>query len=395
MGEYGTEGFRFADPGVRLLEEADIPAVIELYRLNYGQGYAFPQFYDPAWYRQGIYGGRIIWAVLEEAGRIVASGAIALDYGDPDDQVGELGRMVVHPEWQQRGVGARIHDALLDAADDVVEFAFGEARTVHAAIQAIAERAGFTAAGFLPWLHDVGGVPESFVLYAKLYANGRALRSTEPPRVIPEAAPLARHVLRAMGLPDALRVEDGCAAYPDGAPGALRPLDRNALAALARIAHGRVLEPLLFGGVSLDQGLFTLRRRGAVYLAAEDGHGRAAGALGYQVDAHSRVVRGIELVAETDALRGALCERLLREAERLGARLVEVNVSAYDPRLQRTFADHGFQPAAYLPSMVFHGVRRLDVIRMLRLNEPYHPAPMRLTPSARGVVELVEPAWLG
>lgn len=146
-----------------------------------------------------------------------------------------------------------------------------------------------------------------------------------------------------------------------------------------------------FGGLSLDQGISHLRRRNAVYLVAADENQRPMGAVGFQVDAPSQLVRGIELVAVDEHLRGHLCSSLLRKAEdELGALVVEVNVSAYDARLQRSFANHGFFPAAYAPAMVFHGTHRLDVIKMLKLNVPYNPASMVLTETAKTVVSIVE-----
>ena len=115
------------------------------------------------------------------------------------------------------------------------------------------------------------------------------------------------------------------------------------------------------------------------------------GAVGFQVDGPSQLVRGIELITADERLRGHLCTSLLRKAEdELGAQVVEVNVSAYDARLQRSFANLGFRPAAYAPAMVFHGTHRLDVIKMLKLNVPYNPGSMTLTDSAQTVVSIVE-----
>jgi GNAT superfamily N-acetyltransferase len=391
MHEYGTAGFKFTDASVRHVEEADIPALIRLFKLNYGEDYAIPEFYDDRWVKRGIYSDHIIWLVLEEAGEVIASGACILDYGDYNDQIGELGRFVVHPERKGRGLGKRLVAALIEATDDTVEFAFGEARTVHPLSQVLFERAGFTASGFLPQCYSFGERRESFVLYTKLYGNGPALRRDAPPQVIPEVAPLARHVLGKMGLPDAVNVVDECEPYAAESVCTVQPMDRKGLARLVRIEHGRLVEPLLFGGLSLEQGISHIRRRHAVYLMALDESQQPVGAIGYQVDGPSQLVKGIELVAKAEELRGHLCGSLLRAAEEeLGARVVEVNLSAYDARLQRTFASHGFHPVAYAPAMVFHGTERLDVVKMLKLNLVYDPGEMTLTEEARTMVSLVE-----
>ncbi len=391
MHEYGTGKFQFTDSAARHIKESDIPDVIKLFKLNYGDDYAIPEFYDDQWVKRGIYSDHIIWLVLEEEGEVVASGACVLDYGDYNDQIGEIGRVVVHPKRKGRGLGKRLVNALLDATDDTVEFAFGEARTVHPLSQILFERAGFVAVGFLPQAYVFGDARESFVLYAQLYGNGRMLRSEKPPEVIPEIAPLARQTLSALGLPGELNIIEECDPYPEESLCTVQPMDRRSLARLVRIEHGRLVEPLLFGGLSLDQGISHIRRRNAVYLMAVDENQHPMGAVGFQVDGPSQLVRGIELVAADEQLRGQLCNSLLLKAEEeLGAQVVEVNVSAYDARLQRSFANHGFHPAAYAPAMVFHGTHRLDVIKMLKLNVPYNPGAMTLTDSAQTVVSIVE-----
>lgn len=394
MTEYGTPGFAFKDPAARLITEEDIPAIIELFRLNYGDDYPLVQFYDPQWVKRGIYSENIIWLVLEEENEVVAGGAVILDYGDYNDQIGEIGRLVVHPERKGRGLGRRIVNALLDATDDTVEFAFGEARTVHPLSQALFEGSDYVPAGFLPQTYTFGDRRESFILYLNVYGNARQMRRAEPPTLIPEVAPLARHVLGALGLSTTVAVVEHCDPYPEESVCTIQPMDRRSLARLIRIEHGRVVEPLLFGGLSLEQGISHVRRREAIYLMALDDDQHPVGAVGYQWDAPSLLARGIEMVAEEDGLRGRLCGSLLTAAEtELGAEVIEVNISAYDPRLQQTFVQHGFRPVAYAPAMVFHGTERLDVVKMLKLRLPYNPGEMKLTDAAQEVVSLVAPSF--
>ena len=394
MTQFFTSSFNFRDPSVRQLEESDIPAVMNLFKLNYGDDYIFPDLYDDKWYKRGIYSDHIIWLVIQENDEIIASGSINLDYGGYNDQIGEIGKLVVNPRWHGKGFAQRMIDSLLQATDYSVDFAFGETRTSHSASQKLLERGRYAVAGFIPHQYSIYDGRESSMLYIKLYGNGLTLRSEAVLQIIPEVAPLARHVLALMGLPISLNVVRDCAPYEDSAICSVLPLDRTSLAKLARIEHGRLVEPLLFGGVTLDQGLSYIRRRNAIYLMAVDDNQNPVGALGYQQDETNRIVKGIELVAKDNHLRGQLCGSLLREAERLCAQVIEVNVSAYDARLQRTFADHGFHPVAYLPAMVFHGTSRLDVVKMLKLNVPYERGEMKLTESAKAVVEIVEQGFL-
>ena len=80
---------------------------------------------------------------------------------------------------------------------------------------------------------------------------------------------------------------------------------------------------------------------------------------------------------------------------RAGAALIELNVSAYAPRLQRILHDLGFRPAAYAPAMVFRGTERLDVIKMVRLSVAYAPGEMALTEGAQIMRSLVETSFGG
>ena len=53
---------------VRPIQESDIETVIELFRKNYGDDYAMPEFYDPQWVKRGVYSDNILWLVLEDEG---------------------------------------------------------------------------------------------------------------------------------------------------------------------------------------------------------------------------------------------------------------------------------------------------------------------------------------
>jgi RimJ/RimL family protein N-acetyltransferase len=390
MREHATKSFRFKDSAVRFVEERDIAAISDLFQLNYRDTYPYLDVYDGRWVKKCIYGDGVICLVIEEGGEVLASGAVLLDYGDYNDQIGEIARIVVHPKHTGKNLGNRIVNALFDTASENVEFAFALTRTANMFSQMVMTRAGFAAIGFLPLYLNLKDKPEHSIPVAKLHGNGASLRSDEPPQIIPEIAPLARHVLSSMNLPKTLSVVEDCPVYADDAPYATLPLDRTSLAKLTHIEHGRLVEPLIFGRVSLEHGLYHIRRHNAIYLMAVDENKEPMGAIGYQHDNASKTVKAIELVAKDKRLRGFLCRSLLREAGKLGAEIIEVNVTAYDARLQRTFAAQGFRPVAYMPAMAFHGTRRLDVVKMLKIKEPYELGEMKLIESAGNIVSIVE-----
>jgi RimJ/RimL family protein N-acetyltransferase len=377
---------------IRDIREGDIEAVIELFRKNYGDDYAIPEFYDPQWVKRGIYSDHIIWLVDEQDGRIVASGACILNYGDYNDQIGEIGRLVVDPEVGGRGLGRGMLTALVDASDDRVEFAFAEARTVHPRTQKIDDRIGLVALGFLPMYYRFGW-RESLVLSGQLFGNGRTLRRPGSVEVIQAVAPLAQLSLRNLELDEKMTVRENVRAYPHEDSLAVAPLTGASLVRLLRIEQGRVIEPEVFGGMQIDQGLSQLAARKATYLVAADGD-RTLGAVGYLHDEHNKSVRITELIALDEAVKGSLLRLAVEEAERVHeAEMIKCDVDGASPRIQQTLLELGFQPAAFVPGMVFHQTVRRDVARFMKLNVPWDLGPMELTEPSQRYADVVLPAF--
>jgi GNAT superfamily N-acetyltransferase/CRP-like cAMP-binding protein len=378
---------------IREIREEDIQKVIELFRANYGDDYAVPEFYDPQWVKRGIYSDNIIWLVIEEGDAIVASGAAILDFGDYNDQIAEIGRLVVNPGESGRGLGRKLLDALVDASDERVEFAFGEARTTHPKTQKMFDHVGLAPLGFLPMAYTMAW-RESWVLSGQLFGNGRRLRQVGAAQVIPEVLPLAQLSLRNLGLDEPVTSRPDSRAYPIDQQVPVEPLTGASLVRLLKIEHGRVLQPEVFGGLHIDQGFSQLRAHKATYLVANEG-ADTLGAVGYVQDEASRNVRIIELIAQEDVVKGSLLRRAVEQAEQVHeAEAIDCEVSAYSPRIQRTLLDLGFLPAAYIPGMVFHGTSRWDVVKMMKLNVAWDLGPMQLVDSARQMFDVVTPAFI-
>jgi GNAT superfamily N-acetyltransferase len=350
------------------------------------------EVYDEEALKRGIWSDNIFWLIAEEEGRIVGSGALVLGIGDYNDQIGELGRLVVHPGLRSKGLARRLADALVAATGERVEFAFAETRTVHAYSQKMADGFGMGVLGFLPMAYRMAH-RESFVVNGQLYGNGRALREPGRARVVPAVASLARLSLANLGLEEPVGVAAGAQGYPPGPAPGIAPLDGPSLLRILRIEQGRIVEPEVFGGLHVDQGLSQLRARDMHYFVAAEGE-RTLGAVGYGVEAHDRNVRITELIGAEPAVKGAL---LAFAAERAvaahGAELVLCDVAAEVPAVQQTLLDLGFLPAAYLPGMVFHGTRRHDVVRFVKLLCAWEPGDMALVESSRAYHDLVVPAF--
>src|SRR6267378_1158318 len=152
---YGSIAFQQKDLAIRYVEERDIPAIANLFRLNYGEGYCHPDVYDGSWVKRSIHSDLTICLVLEEEGMVLSTGSVVLNHGDYNDKSGELARLVVHPWYSGRGVGKRVIDALFKVAENSLEFAIGEARTAHPISQEMLERAAFSLIGFVPQYYIV------------------------------------------------------------------------------------------------------------------------------------------------------------------------------------------------------------------------------------------------
>jgi RimJ/RimL family protein N-acetyltransferase len=378
---------------IRPIQEADIEQVIQLFHANYGDNYPIPEFYDPHWVKRGIYSDHIIWLVIEDDGRVVASGAAILDFGDYNDQIAEIGRLVVDPSVGGRGLGRKLIDALVDASDDRVEFAFGEARTTHIKTQRIFDRVGLVPLGFLP-MHYKVEQRESWVLSGQLFSNGRRLRQPETIEVLPQVAPIAHQSLANLELDTGIKVRGDARPYPIDTDLHIEPLSGSALVRLLKIEQGRIINPEIFGGLHIDQGMPHLQAHKATYLVASEA-GETLGAIGYTADETNHSVRIIELIAREDRVKGGLLRRVVEQAEQIHqAEALDLDTSAHNARIQRTMLELGFLPCAYVPGMVFHNSQRWDVVRMLKLNVAWDLGPLELTEVSQTMFDLITPAFI-
>lgn len=378
---------------VRPIQENDIEAVINLFRKNYGDDYAMPEFYDPQWVKRGVYSDNIVWLVMEEGDSIVASGALILNFGDYNDQIGEIGRLVVDPDVGGKGLGRAMLEALVDASDEHAEFVFAEARTVHPKTQKINDRIGLVPLGFLP-LHYMMAWRESLVLSGQLFGNGRALRRIGQAEVIPAIEPLAKLSLRNLELDEPVHVREGLHPYPVDQQIDIHPLTASALIRVLKIEQGRLTEPEIFGGGSIDEGMTQLQARKAKYVVASEGD-RTFGAIGFIHYPRHDSVRIIELIGQDSAVKGSLLRWAVDHAQdEYAAQVVEVDASAYSPRMQQTLYSMGFLPTSYVPGMVFHGTSRMDIVKFAKLNTPWELGPFELTEPSQEYYDLVAPPFI-
>jgi len=375
---------------VRLIIDKDVNEIINIFRKNYGDNYPYREFYKPDWVLRGIYNKSLLWLVAAEkgGGKILASASLILEAGDHDDLMGEFGRLVTDPDLQKSGIGRILIETLAYAAEQRLEFGFGEARVVHLGSQKIMESLGFTPLGFEP-LKFITTRRENTAVYGKLFGHAKELRNNRI-LIVPEVEPLAKHVINSMNLETDFNVDDYVGRYPIGKDLELFIIDELSMPRLLRIEMGRVSSPEIFGNLHINYGFFKITEQNAQYLVANK-KGKPVGAIGYIHDYIDDKVKIFEMVAKDDFVKGYLIDAIdAYIISSLRAKYIEIDVSAYSPRIQKTFLELGYYPIVYFPSMVFQDIERLDVVRFAKVNAKYDLGKIILTDKVKEVFNIVD-----
>lgn len=373
---------------VREATGQDVSMIREIFLASYGTEYTDARYYDNALLTKLIYSDDTLILVAEdtETGKVIGTASVDLEVGAHSDLVGEFGRLAVHPEARQRGIGKLLMSERIKRVQGRLQVGLVEARVAHPYSVQIAEAHQFAVVGFLPqrWcLRE----RESLALLVRYFGNALELRNNHP-RIIPEVYPLAQLALKHCSLTPDVIVEENALAYPPGGNFEVQELTTQGYAALLRIERGRVRNREIFGPVQLHYGIFKLHIRHSHYLIARE-HGQIAGAVGFTIDPLDKALRIFELIALHDEVIRFLLSDLERQCREKWNCLAEVDVSAYAPRMQRTLIELGFVPVAYVPALVFHEVERLDVVKMVRLLTMPEISTEGLTPRCKVLADLV------
>ena len=365
----------------------DVKQIMNLFIKIYGPDYPFQKFYDTMWLTKSIFSDDNIFMVAKEKDKIVGTGSVFLTAGGFSDLIGEFGRLVVDPEYSTKGAGTEIMSSLIDSVSNMIQFGFAECRAVHSGAQKICERCGFFPTGFEPNKYQLAKSRESVVFVTKLFEPALSLRRNNP-RVIASIYPMGAKSMQNLELPVDLIVEDDVDGYPTEKSFKVEELQSAGMSPLLRIERGRIKNPEIFGNLSLSYGFFKIATNQSTYLVAKD-KGVTLGAIGFTIDTIDKKIKVLELIEFDDEVKGFLLATLAKLApEKYDAQYIEIDVSAYSTRMQKTLDRLGFVPVAYCPSMVFRGVERLDVVRMVKLYFPPDVENIKLTPMADDLFKL-------
>lgn len=367
----------------------DVEGIRDVFQSEYEDHYAYPQYYDTDALSRLVYadGTLLLVAVDTDSNRVTGTASVVFSVGAYNDLVGEFGRLVVHPDFRGRAIGRRLMEARIEFVKPRLHVGIVENRTAHTFSQRISSRFGFVPVGFIP-MKLLLDRRESVVLFVRYFGDALQLRRNNP-RVIPEASSLAAFALENCALSQDAIIDDTSAPYPHDDDYELEELTTEGYSSLLRIERGRLRNRDVFGPIRLHYGLFQLRARHSHYLIARrENHVR--GGIGFTIDKAEKAARVFELISLADEPIRFLLNALLQKCQtELDVEYVEVDVSAYSPRMQRTLLELGFLPVSYVPANVFHEVERLDAIKMSRLLVPFHVGELHLCDSVRRIADVV------
>lgn len=373
---------------IRAATENDAVGICDIFRTVYDSHYAHQEYCQEEAVKKLIYDDSNLMFVAEdsESGQILGTASVIFEIGGFGDLVGEFGRLAVHPDGRKRGIGKMLMEQRLRCAEDRLHLGLVENRVAHPFSQKISAEFGFHSVGLLP-LKLLFDKRESLALYARHFDDALKLRRNNP-RVIPEAYPLALTVLKNAGLePDV--IADESPAYPSCLGFEIEEFKTQGYATLLRFEREQAPHREIFGPVQLHQGMFKLKATHSNYLLAKKG-GHMVGAIGFTHDPTEKNATIFEIVTTDERSTQTLLTELERKLrEDLKVEYVEVDVSAYAPRMQRTLLELGFLPVAYIPAMAFQGAERLDAVRMARLFVPLTIEGIQIYKTSEEVVAAV------
>ena len=251
--------------------------------------------------------------------------------------------------------------------------------------QEAAESCGFRPAGWYPnifLLHE----RTSVIAYHWMHPQARGHRRPAP-ELIPEIEPLARLVLASFEIPFDATLREDAVSYPSHASLVWEELDYVSVAKYLQTIPATPAEVLVLLQDTVTP--FKMQAERFRFFGARQA-GQIVGIIGCNHDTQQQTATLTHLYASVPATKGWLCRKLVEESAGWHTAAIQTTLSGFSPRIQKTFADLGFIPAAYLPAFFVEGEQRLDAIKMIKLLGPCNDHHQPLTPAAGNLRSLLE-----
>ncbi len=116
------------DAVIRDIKEGDGKDIVELFKENYGDTYYKKSFYDPKTWDEMAKSNKYYPIVAEYKGKVIGQFLLTLN----DEYNGEIGAVVVHPDFKGRGLMNKMFNYLIQKAESLGLWAiYGEAIMFH------------------------------------------------------------------------------------------------------------------------------------------------------------------------------------------------------------------------------------------------------------------------
>ncbi len=108
---------------IREAQEADVPSIRDLFTKCYGPHYRYQDFYDDYWLKKTVYSDNYLFLVATDGDVVLGSASVYFDTGSYTDLLGEFGRLVVNPDYRERGIGSMLMRERIRFANQRLHFA--------------------------------------------------------------------------------------------------------------------------------------------------------------------------------------------------------------------------------------------------------------------------------
>lgn len=312
--------------------------------------YPYPEALDPEWIHKKGSSRNVVWKVVTDMrnGAVVGSGTVMLNR---ENQRAYVRGVMIDPDYQKYRIGSKVlvntFREIIQTYRDVIKIFWNESRTAHSGSQKIAEDSGFRPVGLLP-NKDIFLEKRESDLLMVLYAMN-ALKTRRPdPQLIPEVLPIYNAIVKRFRLNPVTPIH------------------------LPKIVSNNVQ---VKGNIQMDKYLYGH----CVYRA--DGE-----ELSFKINPRTHVAEETCFSRDTDPKTLKTLVKMALDSLQPILYYLEFYVSAYDPPVQRVFADLGFQATGYIPGWEFVDGAREDRIIFSWVKESPALATMELTPRAREIV---------
>ncbi|MDD2715168.1 MAG: hypothetical protein PHW04_04665 [Candidatus Wallbacteria bacterium] len=321
----------------------DVKAIQELYNEVYEGNFTLPEIIQRKKMEKIMYDESHLWILAVQNKRICASYIFAIEL---EKKIGKLYAAVVHPDFRGNDLMVKMITCtkkyLEKEMNIYLDTVYATFRTVSLAPRKVLSDMGFKSLGIFPNVHRVDE-EETHGLQA--WISEEAVRNRKkPPFLLPEMIPIYDVVRQEMGLEEAIICDE----------------HKERELKFDKILQGEIVKKTFLalkkkGGLFFD--FFPLHEpnycfensaesiKVFMYVEEKDGHSCVTGIQARQKDDLARILKGVISTGAT-----------------LRMDYIELLVSGYDIKQQKSSLDAGFLPCAYYPAFDLADGERLDFI---------------------------------